>query len=367
MGQQIVHGVASLDSILASLHARKVLLVVDSSFPFLSIRESVLASLRMPYVMFNGFSPNPLYEDVCNGVSLFHQEGCDVIVAVGGGSSIDVAKCIKLYCRMDPSVNYLEQECFDTEVPLVAIPTTAGTGSESTRFAVIYYKGEKQSVNHLSIIPNYAVLDSTVLSTLPSYQKRCTVFDALCQSIESWWSVNATEESQHISAKALQLLHANIEEYLFLNSHEAAAHVMVGSNMAGQAINLTQTTAPHAFSYKVTSLYNLPHGHAVAVCMPEIWDYMICNIEKCIDSRGVSYLRNVMQSISSAMGVASPGEAVVEFRRLQVASGLLNPVSQNKILDLDILTHSVNPVRMKNHPVALDMDAIAFLYDKIVK
>ena len=77
------------------------------------------------------------------GVEVFLSEGCDAIVAVGGGSIIDVAKCIKLYCRMSPDKNYLLQEYTDSGVPIIAVPTTAGTGSESTRFAVIYFEGKK--------------------------------------------------------------------------------------------------------------------------------------------------------------------------------------------------------------------------------
>lgn len=364
--QHILQGVDAIDVVLNALNARKVFLVVDTSFPFLTIHDRIL-SIKVPYVVFNGFSSNPLYEDVCEGVSLFLREKCDVIVAVGGGSCIDVAKCVKLYCKMDPSVNYLRQDCFDSGIPMIALPTTAGTGSESTRYAVIYYEGEKQSVTHSSIIPDYAVLDHSVLSTLPLYQKKCTVFDALCQSIESWWSVNSTDDSRRISAEALRLLYENVEAYLFRNDVEASSKIMMGANLAGQAINITQTTAPHAFSYKLTSLYGLPHGHAVALCMAEIWDFMVHNTHKCIDSRGEAFLRETLQAISCCMGCDSPDMAVAAFRRLLSDCDLGNPVSMSRDTDLDKLTHSVNPVRMKNHPVALDMESIAFLYDRIVK
>ncbi len=129
------------------------------------------------------YTPNPLYEQVCGGVNLFNKEQCELIVAIGGGSTIDVAKCIKLYCKMDSRINYLKQETFDSGITLIAVPTTAGTGSESTRHAVIYYEGVKQSISHTSIIPDYAVLEPSVLKTLPVYQKKCTMLDALCQAM----------------------------------------------------------------------------------------------------------------------------------------------------------------------------------------
>ena len=201
--QNILKGIDHIKEIASGY--RKILLVCDSSFPYLSIKDEILGALPS-YVVFDHFSPNPLYEDVLKGVDIFNSEKCDVIVAVGGGSSIDVAKCIKLYHQMSGDKICFEQPYIDTGVTLIAIPTTAGTGSESTRYAVIYYKGNKQSVTHDSIIPNYAILEPTVLSTLPLYQKKCTMLDALCQGIESWWSVNSTDESKHYSKVAVETI-----------------------------------------------------------------------------------------------------------------------------------------------------------------
>lgn len=131
--------------------------------------------------IFNQLTPNPLYEDVVKGVEAYRNNQCDVIVAIGGGSSIDVAKCIKLYSGMDNIKVYLEQEYKENDVTLIAIPTISGTGSESTRYAVIYSEGKKQSVTHDSIVPKYAVWDYRNLVTLHLYQKKCTMIDALCQ------------------------------------------------------------------------------------------------------------------------------------------------------------------------------------------
>ena len=132
--QIIYSGIKHLSEALKE--SKKVFLVCDSSFPFLNIKEDI-EGIALPYTIFDDFTPNPLYEDVCQGIKLFNAKGCDTIIAVGGGSSIDVAKCIKLYCKMSDDRLYLEQEYKDTGVKLIAIPTTAGTGSESTRYAVI--------------------------------------------------------------------------------------------------------------------------------------------------------------------------------------------------------------------------------------
>lgn len=371
MKQKIAYGIGELDKVITTLDCRQLLLVVDSSFPYLSIRRQV-ESLRVPYIVFDQFGSNPLYEDVCKGVELFRSRQCDGIVAVGGGSCIDVAKCIKLYSKMNPDVNYLQQEPFDSGIPLVAIPTTAGTGSESTRFAVIYFEGRKQSVNHLSIIPDCAVLEPGVLATLPAYQKKCTVMDALCQGVESWWSVNSTDESKQYSRMAVELLRENLLPYIHGTGSEeddisVRSQVMKAANIAGQAINITQTTAPHAFSYKLTSLYGLPHGHAVAICLPEIWEYMLQHPECYIDSRGRDYLSSVFSEIALALRCGSAAEAVDYMRGLLGELQLSYPVGGDRENELSVLVTSVNPVRLKNNPVRLDEEAIVALYEHILK
>lgn len=364
MKQIIYNGIEHLSEALEG--STKVLLVCDSSFPFLSIKEEI-ENMDVPHVIFNGFTPNPLYEDVSKGVDLFQITKCDTILAVGGGSSMDVAKCIKLYCQMSKDAIYLNQEYKDTGVKLIAIPTTAGTGSESTRYAVIYYDGKKQSVTHDSIIPNVAILEPKVLKTLPLYQKKCTMLDALCQGIESWWSVNSTDESKLLSKEAVETIMKWWHEYIFENTDESAKHIMYAANLAGQAICITQTTAPHAFSYKITSLYNLPHGHAVAVGLPQIWQYMLGHMDKCIDVRGSEYLESIFFVIAQAMGCQVPTEAIIKFQEMLKEMDIKNPTSNSFCSDLLVLCSSVNPVRLKNNPVELNEEVIKSLYEIIIK
>ena len=219
--QQILKGAENIESVLKKIGSQNYMLVCDSSFPFLPIKDMFHTD-----VVFNQFTSNPLYEDVCKGVELFNANHCDTIVAVGGGSTMDVAKCIKLYCKMDPAKNYLQQEYTDSDIPLIAVPTTAGTGSESTRYAVIYFEGKKQSVTHDSIIPNYAILEPKLLKSLPLYQKKCTMLDALCQGIESLWSVNSTEESMLFSKIAIQTIMDHWHGYIEENNDEDAEFIM---------------------------------------------------------------------------------------------------------------------------------------------
>ena len=231
----------------------------------------------------------------------------------------------------------------------------------------MYYEGAKQTVTNDGVLPDYAILEPSVLKTLPLYQKKCTMMDALCQGIESWWSVNSTEESYEYSRKTVELIMSNWRKYIFENDDEAAAQIMLAANYGGRAINITQTTAAHAFSYKITSLFKLPHGHAVAVGLPEIWEYMIANMDKCIDQRGSEYLTNIFSQISRAMGVTTgTADAIMEFRLMLELLDLRSPASTNREEELNILTTSVNPIRLKNNPIELNEEAIRHLYETII-
>lgn len=372
--QKIINGIANLPAILKEVGCKKLFLVIDSSYPFLNIKDDIEALQVEEKVKFSDFTPNPLYEQVCNGIELLKQSKCDTILAVGGGSAIDVAKCIKLAvlakegnAAVIPPLVSQRLPIDGTKIPFIAIPTTAGTGSESTHNAVMYFEGTKQTVTNDGVLPDYAVLEPSVLKTLPLYQKKCTMMDALCQGIESWWSVNSTEESYEYSRKAIELIMANWRKYIFDNDDEAAAKIMLAANYGGRAINITQTTAAHAFSYKITSLYKLPHGHAVAVCLPEIWEYMLGHMDKCIDSRGQEYLGSIFDKIAFTMGCDNPKQAIAEFREMMIDMEMKNPVAENREHEIDVLSHSVNPVRLKNNPVGLEEATIVSLYELIVQ
>ncbi len=372
--QKIINGIAQLPAILKEVGCEKLFLVVDSSYPFLNIKDAIEALPVKERVMFSDFTPNPLYEQVCNGIELLKSSNCDTILAVGGGSAIDVAKCIKLAVLAEegnaaiiPPLVSQRLPIDGEKIPFIAIPTTAGTGSESTHNAVMYYEGAKQTVTNDGVLPNYAVLEPSVLKTLPLYQKKCTMMDALCQGIESWWSVNSTEESYEYSRKTVELIMANWRKYIFENDNEAAAQIMLAANYGGRAINITQTTAAHAFSYKITSLYKLPHGHAVAVCLPEIWEYMLCNMDKCTDMRGQGYLTDIFAQISKAMGCDNPSLAIAEFRTMMHEMELMNPVAGNLEKELNELSTSVNPIRLKNNPIVISEQTATSIYQIILK
>ena len=369
-GQMILRAAgeyAVLDAFLQERNVRKIFLVCGRSLSRLPLGryfEDLPRRTGTEVVTFRDFQPNPLYESVEKGVALFNESGCDIIIAAGGGSAMDVAKCIKLYSNMDPAVNYLKQEIVPNDVFLMAIPTTAGTGSEATRYAVVYYEGSKQSVAHESIIPQGVLLDSSLLATLPLYQKKVTMLDALMHAVESFWSVNSTEESRAFSRKAIQKIMAHREGYLANREADNAA-MQEAAFIAGQAINITQTTAGHAMCYKLTSLFGTSHGYAAALCDRVLFPWMMQHPERCIDPRGPEFLDRIYKEIADAMGCKSPEEAADALYELVRALDLEIPAAREA--DYQVLKTSVNPVRLKNHPVRLDEDTIDALYHEILK
>lgn len=290
-----------LIEILDELNIERIMVVSKSSYTRLGIDE-ILSEARMAGIVFDGYTPNPDYEDIVNGVSLFRQSGCQGILAIGGGSTIDVAKCIKAYVNMKPEKDFMEQDINPEDIPFIAIPTTAGSGSEVTPNAVIYRNKVKQSVADKRLKPDYVVLDGKVLETLPVYQKKCTVLDALCQAIEAWWSLKSTEESRDYSRRAIQMILPNLRMYVEEKANDDVNQmIMEGSNLAGKAIAIAGTTVPHAMSYRLTGLYGIAHGHGVALTLPKVWKHMYDHMDECTDSRGVGHVRLVFEDIAGTI------------------------------------------------------------------
>jgi len=356
--QKIYDGINSLDGILKSVNPKQILVVCDKVMFDKWPLKKMLEERKINYVWFNDFEPNPKYDDIIKGIEMFNNNSCDFIISIGGGSSIDTAKIIKLYSVLDYKNGMTDNYKYNP-IKHLAIPTTAGTGSESTRYSVCYYEGKKQSITHDSIVPDYVILEPELLMGLPMYQKKATIMDALCQGIESYWSVNSTLESKEYAKLSMKIILEELNQYLNDNNIEITSKMLHASNLAGKAINITQTTAAHAMSYKLTSLYRIAHGHAVAITLPYIWEYMENNLDKCIDNRGKEYLKETLNELREIVGGYS------KFKEIYDSLGLEKPEVDET--GLTTLVDSVNPVRLKNNPVELDKNSIRDIYIKSLK
>ncbi len=333
--------------------ARRILAVHGNSAKSTAVWQHITAfsrTLAMELLSFTDFSPNPREESARKGAALFRDRRCDMLLAIGGGSAMDVAKCIKLYAEAK-------------NAPFLAVPTTAGSGSEATRYAVIYRDGEKQSITDESLIPSAVLLDPSPLATLPLYQRRSTMLDALCHAMESWWSVNSNGDSVRCSKEALKLLLENKDGYL-RNEPAANANMLRAAHLAGRAINVTQTTAGHAMCYKLTSFYGIAHGHAAALCTAVLWPYMAGHLKDCADPRGKDYLAGIFRDVAACLGGGTLDETLRVLPDLlqEWDFGLKGAIGES---DIDRLAASVHQPRLKNNPVKLSPAAIRGLYRKI--
>lgn len=297
---------------------------------------------------FFDFSVNPKFEDVENGLELFKSKGHSAIIAIGGGSVIDMAKLIRFFYSFKGSI---EDGCYtqiNDIIPLIAIPTTAGTGSEVTQFAVVYKHNIKYSVENQMILPNFAIVDPIFTYNYPKYLTACSGIDALSQSIESYWNIHSTEESERYAIEAIQCIWHSLPSVIQNNSEPDRVKLTLGSYLAGKAINLTKTTAVHAMSYPFTTYYGYPHGHAVALSLPFFMQYnYLCEED---EYRGFSfeYHNEKMENIFKIIGVDNALKAkktTIEFiQRIGLNFDL--PSS----FDVNVIVAGINDKRVSNNP-----------------
>ena len=268
--------VKELSKIIKIEKVKKVL-VFTGKKSFENIKPVVEKELNgCEIAYYNDFSVNPKKEEIDIALKKINPD-FDIITAVGGGSVIDFAKGFRYYLKTDKK--------------LVAIPTTSGTGSEATQFSVIYVDGVKTSLDDKSILPDYSIVDSEFVENNPKYLKACTAMDAFCHAIESFWSVKSTPLSREYAKQAMLLCRDNLAEYVNGKDKDFAENMMRAANLAGKAINISRTTAAHALSYTITSKYGLPHGHAVALSMADLFSSNLkINELTCIDERGTDFV-----------------------------------------------------------------------------
>ena len=278
---------------------------------------------------FEDFSANPKYDEALCGVEKMLDSDADIIVAVGGGSVIDMAKLIR----------HIVAEK-GRKVQLHALPTTAGTGAEATHFAVAYIEGKKQSISADDILPDVAVVYPQLTYGNNEYLTACTGFDALAQAIESYWAKGATSESREYSCKALKLLWNQLPLLLQSPSKQLRDQVAEGAYWAGRAINISTTTAPHAFSYIFTSKYGYPHGHAVALTFPFFMK------------------RNGTQELFELLGLTT--DNIIQ-RMEEYIKSLGLAIKLPASVDVVAALQAVNLQRLANNPITVTPDIIADL------
>lgn len=222
--------------------------------------------------------PNPSVETVNAAMAIYRNSKAEAIIALGGGSPMDVAKAVGILAAHGGEITQYEGSNLVPSkiVPVLAIPTTAGTGSETTAFAVITDKSRnyKFTVSSNELIPCYAVMDPELIMSLPAFVAASTGIDALVHAIEAYLSKVASPFTDAMAEKSMELIGKNIRRFVADRSNEeAACSMMMASNFAGIAFSWARLGNVHAMAHPLGGFFNVPHGVANAILMPVVLEY----------------------------------------------------------------------------------------------
>lgn len=240
--------------------------------------QGLLEAAGVRAIAFTDILPEPTIACMEAGHRAIQEHACEMVVAIGGGSVIDSAKAIAMLATNPESLEayQLGKASIDCQpLPILAIPTTAGTGSEATKTCVISNKrlGVKKSINHYSLVPQVALLDGSLLQTLPPRILASTGMDALGHAIESFTSRTATPYSRTFSARAIELISHNLETACLTGSLDALQNVMLGSYFAGCGINCAGIGIAHIVGQPLGAVLHKAHGDLITVLLPLAMQY----------------------------------------------------------------------------------------------
>ena len=303
-----------------NLGASKALLVMDQALSKSVIAEKVKESLkseRIRVFMFSDVTPEPDPKIADLGTELALKEKVRCIIGVGGGSTMDIAKAIGMLMKNGgKAVEYIGiDKVKKPGIPTIMVPTTAGTGSETTLTAVFTQRDtrKKGGINSAFIYPDTAVLDPELTLDLPPMITAYTGMDALTHAIESYTSLNAHFMSEIISLRAIELIMENLRGAVFDGKNiKYRENMMMGSYLAGMGLAMAGVGAVHALAYPMGAIYDVPHGIGNGLLLPYVLEYNYPgNIEKFCNM--AIYMGQDMEGLSSRENASLVSEAVFEL------------------------------------------------------
>lgn len=282
--QNIEFGIGSLKKlpeILNKSESNKVFLISDKgleSIGIVNVVKNIIENNGIECIIFLDVIPNPTINVVNEATRLYKECKATSIVALGGGSPLDVAKAVGVLATYGGDIRDYEgmDKVPGAIVPIIAIPTTAGTGSEVTASSVItdVEKNYKFSMISHETLPKYAILDPELIMTAPASIASSCGIDALIHAIEAYLSKNASPFSDAMAEKAMELIGGNIREFVKNRKNvDAASAMMIGSNFAGIAFALARLGNVHAMSHPVSAYFHVPHGVANSIILPTVMEF----------------------------------------------------------------------------------------------
>lgn len=375
MSQRIYAGLGSISkliNILEENNSKNILLVTGKRSFSLSGADKALQPLesRFNITRFNNFEINPTFEDALKGTLIARENKIDSIISIGGGSVIDISKIILAFIAPNQDFHSIvvgKKIPKNPQISHFSIPTTAGTGSESTEFAVVYLNKKKYSISAPYLLPNSTILDGELIISNPSFQRAVNGLDALAQAIESHWANGSNEESRSYSRKAIPYLYKNLPKIVFDKAEKKDYQDLIhASNLAGRAINISKTTSPHAFSYAFTSKYGIPHGQAVWLTLPKIFKIHFNNVEnKNSNVKNYDQFNYLMHEIIELLGISKKNleKKLEDFVLSLGVECCMDKLGINTKLKRKEIAENVNHERLKNNPIFFSKDNINEIFN----
>lgn len=369
-----INSINDLGKIIYDYQPKTILLISGRKSYSASGAAAIIDTLLHNYevVRYNDIMENPKHEMIEEALSFLGKRKFDLVIAVGGGSVIDFAKLVNiLFVQSGKAVDYVigKKQIEQKGRPLVAVPTTAGSGSEATQFAVIYLNKIKYSLDHEYLLPDVAIVDPGLMMSMPKNVAASSGMDALSQAIESYWAVRSTDESKSYAKEAMGLIIDNIDRSVNVSDLSSRAAMAKGTNLAGKAINITRTTAAHAISYPITISYGISHGQAVGLTLPEIFEFNYQVNERDVsDPRGTAYVKNILKEIAKELGCRDVCSAAEKLRNIRKNIGLPASLSQVGIgkKEIPAILNAVDLGRLNNNPRIISSKALESILLKII-
>lgn len=276
---EIIHSCAQLPAVLKKENIRSLLIVTDNGIVTHGLTaplEQALQNAGIAYTIYDKTQPNPTVDNVEEALSLYKTKHCTALVAIGGGSSMDCAKAVGARVAYPKRTVAQLQGILKVVRPLptlIAIPTTAGTGSETTLAAIITDSKthRKAAIMSFPLIPHYAVLDAALTYSLPPHLTSTTGMDALVHAVEAYIGRSTTKQTRQLALDATRLIFANIEcAYRNGYNHDARENMLHAAYKAGAAFSKSYVGYIHAVAHSLGGQYSTPHGLANAVTMPYV-------------------------------------------------------------------------------------------------
>ncbi|NYZ76186.1 iron-containing alcohol dehydrogenase [Candidatus Micrarchaeota archaeon] len=284
---KIIFGKGSLSRVWESVDRKHVLLVTGKG----GFREQFIGRIKkqlsnVKLSVYDNVEPNPTCQNVDGGVEVIEKEGCEFVMALGGGSVIDAAKLMaSIAVNKGNAYEYAfgKKKIEKKGLPLVAIPTTAGTGSEVTPFAVISDKEKKLKapIRNKQLFPKVAIVDPELTASMPAGLTANTGADALSHALEALWSKKAQPITDYLAMRAAKLIFDNLKKACQEPENmDAREEMSLASLLGGMAISNAWTGPSHAISYPLTVYFGAAHGNACSITLPEVMEFNALRSEK---------------------------------------------------------------------------------------